>query len=70
MHYVLVNPCDPLPCLNGGSCLAGLENRNSFECLCFNGYYGTICEMGDYYEFVAVHLNVTKDQFKSIWILQ
>ena len=31
------DPCDPNPCLNGGTCSEG-------ECTCIDGYYGAKCE--------------------------
>ncbi|CAL8091500.1 unnamed protein product [Calicophoron daubneyi] len=36
-----VNHCEEDPCLNGGTCINGLE---SYECLCEDGFVGEQCE--------------------------
>uniref|UniRef100_A0A8C6M1M7 Delta-like protein n=1 Tax=Nothobranchius furzeri TaxID=105023 RepID=A0A8C6M1M7_NOTFU len=36
-----VNDCASSPCKNGGTCIDGI---NSFECVCPDGWEGTICE--------------------------
>lgn len=37
------NPCDPNPCQNGGQCV---DQDNSYQCLCQEGFSGTNCELG------------------------
>lgn len=36
--------CDMGQCLNGGTCIPGLDN---FNCSCRDGYYGMFCEMSN-----------------------
>jgi len=36
-----VSPCDPNPCLYGGTCY---RNGNAFVCACQSGWTGTRCE--------------------------
>ncbi|XP_053535337.1 protein jagged-2 isoform X1 [Ictalurus punctatus] len=36
-----VNDCAPSPCVNGGTCLDGI---NSFSCICRNGWEGQLCD--------------------------
>ncbi|KAJ8021299.1 Hyalin [Holothuria leucospilota] len=40
----VVDPCDPNPCLNGGTCN---PSGNSFFCLCESGFSGNTCAMMD-----------------------
>lgn len=36
-------PCNPWPCLNGGTCLPN-GSQNTYSCICPTGYFGTNCE--------------------------
>ena len=38
---VAVDNCDPNPCLNGGSCIDGV---NTFTCQCALNFTGMTCE--------------------------
>ena len=40
---VVVNPCNPQPCYNGGLCKANAETT-SYVCICLPGYHGNRCE--------------------------
>lgn len=46
-----VDECQSNPCLNGATCLDGV---NSFSCLCLPSYTGELCEQGQ------LHLRMTK----------
>ena len=37
------NECNSNPCINGGTCMNGV---NSYTCNCRPGYSGTRCEIG------------------------
>ena len=41
VNIVSEQPCDSMPCQNGGMCFA---NGNSFVCECTEGYLGQFCE--------------------------
>ena len=41
---VSLDPCNPSPCLNNGTCLELSSNETSFQCECQHGYYGIYCE--------------------------
>ncbi|KAK3529560.1 hypothetical protein QTP70_031976, partial [Hemibagrus guttatus] len=45
------SPCNPSPCLNGGTCVKG-RTRASFHCNCTENYSGKFCQVGpdDCYE--------------------
>ncbi|KAG7325062.1 hypothetical protein KOW79_011378 [Hemibagrus wyckioides] len=45
------SPCNPSPCLNGGTCVLG-RTRASFYCNCTENYSGKFCQVGpdDCYE--------------------
>ncbi|XP_038051060.1 protein eyes shut homolog isoform X2 [Patiria miniata] len=45
--------CDPNPCMNGGSCVDGV---NSYVCTCVEGFTGSDCEIG--LRSVTIVLNV------------
>lgn len=38
------DPCDPLPCKNGGTCTANDEVDVGYTCNCLPGYTGDNCE--------------------------
>ena len=38
------DPCNPNPCLNGGTCTANNGNGNGYHCTCPSGQSGTDCE--------------------------
>ena len=38
-----MNPCNSLPCHNGGQCIPG-DDDNTYHCFCHRGYRGTHCE--------------------------
>ncbi|EDO39369.1 predicted protein [Nematostella vectensis] len=38
-----INECASNPCLNGGTCVDGV---NKYTCSCVSGYIGTRCETG------------------------
>ena len=41
------NPCDPNPCLHGGTCMESTTESNDFKCDCQGtGYQGSTCERG------------------------
>jgi len=40
--HCLVDECDPSPCMNGGSCIDGI---NTFSCDCPSSFYGPTCEL-------------------------
>ena len=44
-NYIFLdfNDCDPSPCINGGSCIDGVD---SYTCVCHPGYQGNNCEIG------------------------
>ena len=43
-HFLFldIDDCQPNPCLNGGTCVDGL---NSFTCDCINGFIGSNCSI-------------------------
>ena len=43
LFNTVIDNCQNMPCLNGGSCSNGL---NKFTCSCAPGYNGTICQSG------------------------
>lgn len=38
-----IDNCENITCMNGGSCLDGIE---SFTCVCADGWEGNFCEQG------------------------
>ncbi len=44
MIFPLVNPCEKIPCKNGGTCI---PNGDNFKCQCKVGYEGNTCETGN-----------------------
>ena len=45
-----VDPCDPNPCLNDGTCtVVGEAPTSDFTCSCPADFTGDICETGQYY---------------------
>ena len=44
-----VDPCDPNPCLNNGTCTqVGQAPTSNFTCSCTADFTGDICEDGKY----------------------
>ncbi|CAD5114095.1 DgyrCDS3243 [Dimorphilus gyrociliatus] len=39
------NPCEELPCENGGTCIRRKEDKNKYECLCDSKHEGENCEL-------------------------
>ena len=39
------DPCNPNPCLNGGTCS---NDGDSYSCKCAEGFIGKICEESEY----------------------
>nr|XP_058965720.1 uncharacterized protein LOC131792365 [Pocillopora verrucosa] len=44
-HFSIKSPCSSSPCQNGGTCFANYR-RDSFECICEEGFIGRFCETG------------------------
>ena len=42
-----VDECDSSPCLNGATCVDGVDG---FSCSCVDGYSGDLCDIGNTYE--------------------
>ena len=38
------DPCEDSTCLNGGTCMASLEEDSQFKCTCKVGFTGARCE--------------------------
>ena len=38
-------PCNPNPCLNGGTCTVNNESAQFFECECTEFFEGNMCEI-------------------------
>ena len=43
MYLLDIDDCGNISCLNGGTCIDGV---NSFNCQCVKGYNGDRCENG------------------------
>ena len=59
----VINYCESRPCLNGGSCVSGV---NSYTCNCVSGYSGFHCQTGELIKILVFRVKVT---FKSIGFL-
>jgi len=56
-----VDPCDPNPCLNGGTCMRSDDN-STFTCQCIQGFQGNTCQdIGN-----ETKLNLGSEIFESI----
>ena len=54
------NECDKGVCQNGADCE---NNHGSFRCICSQGYYGSLCEMGE--NFTPCHRSSPAHQSAS-----
>ena len=54
------NECDKGVCQNGADCE---NNHGSFRCICSQGYYGSLCEMGE--KFIPCHRSSPANQSAS-----
>ncbi|XP_071817974.1 uncharacterized protein [Apostichopus japonicus] len=41
------SPCDPNPCLNGGTCMPSSSSQNSYRCVCSRSFSGHKCAIHD-----------------------
>ena len=46
LSTIIVDPCKPDPCNNGGNCSG--DGKGGFNCACINGYSGQTCNDGIY----------------------
>lgn len=44
-NLFLEGNCDKNMCQNGGTCSAGTEKKETYECFCLKGYAGYNCEL-------------------------
>ena len=44
------DPCDSVPCLNGGTCFP--SGDSGFSCSCPDGFSGLTCQIGKYFYLI------------------
>ena len=57
-----IDDCSPSKCMNGGTCVDGV---NSYKCLCPRGYTGTDCETGTDMHVSPIHMETRRCEFES-----